>query len=59
MYIDVTPFGTWILKLFIQQNTQKNTKEMASNIEQVFVLWYDKDILDSLIIFNILMNKTG
>ena len=33
------------LKLFIQQNTHKNTKEIESYIEQVFILWYDKDIL--------------
>ena len=46
------------LKLFIQHNTQNNTKEIASYIEQVFILWYDKDILNILIIFIFLMNKT-
>ena len=39
------------LKLFIQQNTQNNTKEIASYIEQLFILWYDKDILNIRIIF--------
>ena len=46
------------LKLFIQHNTQKNTKEIASYIEQVFILWHDKDIPNILIIFILLMNKT-
>ena len=43
------------LKLFIQQ---KYTKKIASYIEQVFIVWYNKDIINILIIFILLMNKT-
>ena len=46
------------LKLFIQQNAQKNTKEIESYIENNFILWFDKYILNILIIFILLMNKT-
>ena len=39
----------WGLKLFIQQNTQKNTKEIASYIEQDFILWFDKYIYYNMV----------
>ena len=37
----------WGLKLFIQQNTQKNSKEIASYIEQDFI--FDKDIYHNMV----------
>ena len=46
------------IELFIQPNTQKYAKEIASSMDEVFMLWYDKDILNIHNIFILLMNKT-
>ena len=46
------------VELFIQQNTQTYTNELASYMEHVFISWYDKDILKIQNIFILLMNKT-
>ena len=46
------------IELFIQQNAQKYAKEIASSMDEVFMLWYDKDILNIQNIFILLMNQT-
>ena len=38
MFLRINASGLPGLKLFIQQNTHKNTEEIASYIEQVFIL---------------------
>ena len=46
------------IEMLIHQIRQKYAKEIASSMEQVFMLWYDKDILNIQNIFILFMNKT-